>query len=127
MLNPMHQKHACRVSLRDKNFFLINRLHQERLLFLLRKLDHELALNLQGLLVALSREDETWNMFMFIHCKGGWASDGLGLGEMMRWVTPCVATAALGEVYSTATMVLCGGTPGDRVAYPHVLGRANAF
>nr|YP_010712963.1 ATP-dependent Clp protease proteolytic subunit 1 [Corydalis ledebouriana]WDA93708.1 ATP-dependent Clp protease proteolytic subunit 1 [Corydalis ledebouriana] len=98
---------------------IYNRLHRERCLFLCQKLDYEITNTLVGLLVFLSREDNTRNHFMFINCIGGWVLCGISLFDMMRAVPPYVYTISMGMAYSMGSFVLTAGEIGERIAYPH--------
>nr|YP_009994068.1 ATP-dependent Clp protease proteolytic subunit [Corydalis inopinata]QNO35843.1 ATP-dependent Clp protease proteolytic subunit [Corydalis inopinata] len=98
---------------------LYNRLHRQRILFLCQTLTNEIGNNLVGLLVALSREDKTLNFFLNINCRGGLALMALGVVDMMKFVPPLVITLNMGKAYSVGSLVLNGGSAGDRIAFPH--------
>ena len=123
---PYAPKSACMVP-KGSNFVLINRLHRERCLFLGQKLDFEITNTLLGLMVYLSREDKTWDQFLFINCTGGWVLCGIALFDMMRTVPPYVHTIGIGKAYSMGSLVLSGGEISERLAFPHGSVRANAF
>ncbi|KAI3847235.1 hypothetical protein MKX03_029715 [Papaver bracteatum] len=49
------------------NFVLINRLHRERILFLGQQVDSEIANQLMGLMIYLTIEDDTKDVYLFIN------------------------------------------------------------
>lgn len=94
-------------------------LYQERLLFLCHDLGEELANQLIGLIIYLSAEDETFDMFIYINSPGGSAISGLGVFDAMRYAEANVFTICAGTAASTASFVLSGGEKGERIALPH--------
>nr|YP_009758144.1 clp protease proteolytic subunit [Corydalis conspersa]QIM61516.1 clp protease proteolytic subunit [Corydalis conspersa] len=102
-------------------------LHYSRIIFVGQKLTNEIANNVQGLLIGLSRANPKHNFNMLINCKGGWATAGIAVADTMDWVTPNVTTLNVGTAFSVGSLILCAGQKGDRIAYPNSSGRANAF
>jgi len=56
-------------------FILINQLYQERLLFLGRQVDDEIANQLIGIMMYLNGEDESNDMFLYINSPGASVTD----------------------------------------------------
>nr|YP_010379543.1 clp protease proteolytic subunit [Astragalus gypsodes]AJE72753.1 ATP-dependent Clp protease proteolytic subunit [Astragalus crassicarpus]UCS40608.1 clp protease proteolytic subunit [Astragalus gypsodes] len=98
---------------------LYNRLYQERLLFLGVEINSETANQLAGLMIYLSIEDPTREIFMFINSPGGDIISGLGLYDTMHFVGAEVNTVAFGLVASMASVILVGGEITKRLAFPH--------
>ncbi|KAF6144921.1 hypothetical protein GIB67_003993 [Kingdonia uniflora] len=109
---------ACTVP-EGYNFVLINRLHRERALFLGQEIDGEIAATLNGLMVFLSIEDPTRDLFIFINSPGGGVISGIGIFDMMQYVTPDVHTICMGLAASMASLILVGGKITERLAFPH--------
>ncbi|TAI92804.1 ATP-dependent Clp protease proteolytic subunit, partial [Marinilabiliaceae bacterium JC017] len=67
---------------------LINRLYRERLLFLGQEVDSEISNQLIGLMVYLSIEDDTKDLYLFINSPGGWVIPGVAIYDTMQFVRP---------------------------------------
>nr|YP_010290799.1 clp protease proteolytic subunit [Eriocaulon cinereum]YP_010473702.1 clp protease proteolytic subunit [Eriocaulon sp. LE23]ULQ65531.1 clp protease proteolytic subunit [Eriocaulon cinereum]UVH67405.1 clp protease proteolytic subunit [Eriocaulon cinereum]UVH67490.1 clp protease proteolytic subunit [Eriocaulon sp. LE23] len=97
----------------------INRLYRERLLFLGQEVDNEISNQLVGLMVYLSLEDETKDLYLFINSPGGWVIPGLAVYDTMQFVPPDVHTICIGLAASMGSFVLVGGEITKRLAFPH--------
>nr|YP_010953856.1 ATP-dependent Clp protease proteolytic subunit 1 [Terniopsis sessilis]WMV00712.1 ATP-dependent Clp protease proteolytic subunit 1 [Terniopsis sessilis] len=98
---------------------LPNLLYEERILFLTRKINNEIANQLLGLMTYLSIEDETTDLTLFINSLGGWVKSGLAIYDMMQAVPPDINTIGGGVVASMASLILAGGENSKRLAFPH--------
>ncbi|KAL2930759.1 ATP-dependent Clp protease proteolytic subunit [Bienertia sinuspersici] len=78
------------------HFTLINRLYRERLLFLGQEVDSEISNQLIGLMVYLSIEDDTKDLYLFINSPGGWVIPGVAIYDTMQFVRPDVHTICMG-------------------------------
>ncbi|KAI3945351.1 hypothetical protein MKW92_027882 [Papaver armeniacum] len=97
------------------NFVLINRLHRERILFLGQQVDSEIANKLMGLMIYLTIEDDTKDVYLFINSPGGWVTPGIAMYDTMEFVhTICMGLAA-----SMGSFVLVGGEITKSLAFPH--------
>ncbi|KAI3894591.1 hypothetical protein MKX03_036661 [Papaver bracteatum] len=91
------------------NFVLINRLHRERILFLGQQVDSEIANQLMGLMIYLTIEDDTKDVYLFINSPGGWVTPGIAMYDTMQFVQPDVHTICMGLAASMGSFVLVGG------------------
>nr|QGT34380.1 Clp protease proteolytic subunit [Utricularia amethystina] len=98
---------------------LVNRLYQERLLFLGQEIDSEISNQLIGLLIYLSIEDNTKDLYLFINSPGGWVVPGIAIYDTMQFVRPEVHTICIGLAASMGSFVLVGGEITKRLAFPH--------
>nr|YP_008854535.1 clp protease proteolytic subunit [Ravenala madagascariensis]AHA12624.1 clp protease proteolytic subunit [Ravenala madagascariensis] len=98
---------------------LYNRLHRERLLFLCQDIDNEISNNIVGLMVCLSLEDHTRNQHLFINCPGGGVISGIAIHDTMQTVLADVYTICMGIAASMGSVILIGGRPNKRIAFPH--------
>nr|QID03142.1 Clp protease proteolytic subunit [Paphiopedilum malipoense] len=98
---------------------LINRLHRERLLFLGQEVDSEISNQLVGLMVYLSIEDATRDLYLFINSPGGWVIPGIAIYDTMQLVLPDVHTICMGLAASMGSFILVGGEITKRLAFPH--------
>nr|YP_009562503.1 clpP-like protease [Alniphyllum pterospermum]QAV57945.1 clpP-like protease [Alniphyllum pterospermum] len=97
----------------------INRLYRQRGLFLFSDLDSEMSNQLIGLIVFLSIDDYTQDLYLFISSPGGGIIPGVALYDVMQIVLPYVHTIGMGVVASMASFVLTGGEITNRIALPN--------
>ncbi|CAN6458734.1 unnamed protein product [Victoria cruziana] len=100
-------------------FFLINRLHRERLLFLGQGIDSEISNQLVSLMVYLSMEDNTRDLYLFINSPGGWVILGIAIYDAMQIVPPDVHTICMGLATSMGSFFLVRGELTKCLAFPH--------
>nr|YP_010609358.1 Clp protease proteolytic subunit [Paphiopedilum canhii]WAO27204.1 Clp protease proteolytic subunit [Paphiopedilum canhii] len=98
---------------------LYNRLHRERLLFLGQEVDSEISNQIAGLMVYLSIEDATRDLYLFINSPGGWVIPGIAIYDTMQFVVPDVYTICMGLAASMGSFILVGGEITKRLAFPH--------
>ncbi|KAJ0875607.1 putative endopeptidase Clp [Helianthus annuus] len=115
---PYASKGACTVP-KGYNLTLINRLYRERLLFLGQEVDSEISNQLIGLMIYLSIEDDTQDLYLFINSPGGWVIPGVALYDTMQFVQPDVHTICMGSAASMGSFILVGGEITKRLAFPH--------
>ena len=115
---PYASKGACTVP-KGYNFTLINRLYRARLIFLTQEITTEVSNYLVGLIVYLSIEDQTQDLYMFINCPGGWVLPGIAIFDAMQLVLPDIHTICMGIAASMGSLILVGGEITKRLAFPH--------
>nr|YP_009700205.1 ClpP [Justicia flava]QEP94756.1 ClpP [Justicia flava] len=103
----------------DASWVDINRLYQERLLFLGQEVDSEISNQLVGLMVYFSLEDAAKDFYLFINSPGGWVISGLAIYDTMQFVRPEVHTICMGLAASMGSFLLVGGAITKRLAFPH--------
>nr|YP_009420685.1 clp protease proteolytic subunit [Solanum dulcamara]ASO76605.1 clp protease proteolytic subunit [Solanum dulcamara] len=96
-----------------------NRLYRERLLFLSQGISTELSNQLIGLMIYLSMEDETKELYLFVNSPGGWVIPGIAIYDTMQFVRPDVHTVCIGLAASMGSFILVGGQLTKRIAFPH--------
>nr|YP_010040610.1 ATP-dependent Clp protease proteolytic subunit [Solanum japonense]YP_010128960.1 ATP-dependent Clp protease [Solanum septemlobum]YP_010340366.1 clp protease proteolytic subunit [Solanum aureum]YP_010340570.1 clp protease proteolytic subunit [Solanum laciniatum]YP_010344260.1 clp protease proteolytic subunit [Solanum remyanum]YP_010344675.1 clp protease proteolytic subunit [Solanum sanchez-vegae]YP_010344991.1 clp protease proteolytic subunit [Solanum nitidum]YP_010345240.1 clp protease pr len=96
-----------------------NRLYRERLLFLGQGISTELSNQLIGLMIYLSMEDETKELYLFVNSPGGWVIPGIAIYDTMQFVRPDVHTVCIGLAASMGSFILVGGQLTKRIAFPH--------
>nr|YP_010462356.1 ATP-dependent Clp protease proteolytic subunit [Primulina cordata]UUJ36155.1 ATP-dependent Clp protease proteolytic subunit [Primulina cordata] len=96
-----------------------NRLYRERLLFLGQDVNSEISNQLIGLMVYLSIEDDTKDLYLFINSPGGWVIAGLAIYDTMQFVRPEVHTVCMGLAASMGSFLLAAGELTKRLAFPH--------
>nr|UCS39848.1 clp protease proteolytic subunit [Astragalus mollissimus var. mollissimus] len=98
---------------------IYNRVYRERLLFLGQEINSEVANQLVGLMVYLSLEDKTQDIYLFINSPGGGVISGMAVFDAMHFVEADVQTIGMGISASMASVILLGGAITKRTAFPH--------
>nr|YP_010605660.1 ATP-dependent Clp protease proteolytic subunit [Aster procerus]UZP15282.1 ATP-dependent Clp protease proteolytic subunit [Aster sp. XL-2021]WAN80976.1 ATP-dependent Clp protease proteolytic subunit [Aster procerus] len=111
----------------DATWVDINRLYRERLLFLGQEVDSEISNQLIGLMIYLSMENDTQDLYLFINSPGGWVIPGVALYDTMQFVQPDVQTICMGSAASMGSFILVGGEITKRLAFPHARNRETFF
>uniref|UniRef100_A0AB39U310 ATP-dependent Clp protease proteolytic subunit n=1 Tax=Hydnocarpus kurzii TaxID=3240908 RepID=A0AB39U310_9ROSI len=103
----------------DSIWIDVYRLYRERLLFLGQDVDSEISNQLIGLMVYLSIENETKDLYLFINSPGGWVIPGIAIYDTIQFVRPDVQTVCMGLAASMGSFILVGGKITKRLAFPH--------
>jgi ATP-dependent Clp protease protease subunit len=103
----------------ERGFDIYSRLLRDRIIFINRPIDDELASLVIAQLLFLQSEDPASDVSLYINSGGGQVTAGLAMHDTMRSLTCDVATIAVGLVGSMATILLAAGTPGKRQALPN--------
>nr|QUI76318.1 clp protease proteolytic subunit [Moricandia arvensis] len=98
---------------------IYNRLYRERLFFLGQEVDTEISNQLISLMIYLSIEKDTKDLYLFINSPGGWVISGMAIYDTMQFVRPDVQTICMGLAASIASFILVGGEITKRIAFPH--------
>nr|YP_009757343.1 clp protease proteolytic subunit [Capparis spinosa var. herbacea]QIM59160.1 clp protease proteolytic subunit [Capparis spinosa var. herbacea] len=98
---------------------LINRLYRDRLFFLGQEIDTDISNQLISLMIYLSIEKDTKDLYLFINSPGGWVIPGMAIYDTMQFVRPNVQTICMGFTASIASFILVGGAITKRIAFPH--------
>src|ERR671911_2761411 len=103
----------------ERSFDIYSRLLRERIVFLGREVDDEIANVIAAQLLFLEAEDPDKEISLYINSPGGSAYAGMAIYDTMRYVKPDVATICVGMGMSAAAMILAGGAAGKRSALPN--------
>ncbi|GII89134.1 ATP-dependent Clp protease proteolytic subunit 2 [Sphaerisporangium siamense] len=95
------------------------RLLRERIIFLGKEVDDEIANRVCGELLLLTAEDSERDIFLYINSPGGSVSAGLAIYDVMQYIPNDVATVGMGLAASMGQFLLTAGAPGKRYALPH--------
>ena len=98
---------------------MLDRLLEERIVFLGREVDDEIANRISAQLLLLSAQDPDRDITLYINSPGGSVTAGMAIYDTMQLITPNVATWAVGFAASMGQFLLSAGTPGKRFALPH--------
>jgi ATP-dependent Clp protease, protease subunit len=103
----------------ERSWDIYSRLLRERIVFLGREVDDQLANLIAAQLLYLDAEDPDKDISLYVNSPGGSAYAGMAIYDAMQYVQSDVSTVCLGMGMSAAAMVLCGGAAGKRFALPN--------
>ncbi len=103
----------------ERSFDIYSRLLRERIVFLGREVDDEIANLVTAQLLVLEAEDPDKDISLYVNSPGGSAYAGMAIYDAMQYVKPDVRTVCIGMGMSAAAMILAGGAPGKRFALPN--------
>lgn len=95
------------------------RLLRERIIFLGRQVDDEIANELCAQILLLSAEDPTRDISLYINSPGGSVTAGMAIYDTMKYAPCDIATYGMGLAASMGQFLLSAGTKGKRYALPH--------
>jgi ATP-dependent Clp protease protease subunit len=98
---------------------VLDRLLEERIVFLGREVDDEIANRVSAQLLLLAAQDPERDITMYINSPGGSVTAGMAIYDTMRLIRPDVATWAVGFAASMGQFLLTAGAHGKRYALPH--------
>ncbi|GAA4070812.1 ClpP family protease [Actinomadura miaoliensis] len=98
---------------------LMQRLLDQRILFVGKEIDDDLANRVCAQLLLLAAQDPHRDITVYINSPGGVVDAGMAIYDMMQFVPNDVATVALGMAASMGQTLLCAGAPGKRYALRH--------
>jgi ATP-dependent Clp protease protease subunit len=103
----------------ERSFDIYSRLLRDRIVFLGREVDDEIANLITAQMLFLEADDPDKDISLYVNSPGGSAYAGMAIYDCMQYVKPDVSTIAVGMAMSAGAMVLCGGAAGKRFALPN--------
>lgn len=103
----------------ERAFDLYSRLLRDRIVFLGRPVDDEIANLIVGQLLFLEAEDPERDIALYVNSPGGEVYAGLAIYDAMQHVRPDVSTICFGIGMSAAAVITAGGASGKRYALPN--------
>ena len=103
----------------ERGWDLYSRLLKDRIVFLGREIDDELANVIIAQLLFLEAEDPEKDVMLYINSPGGEVTAGLSNYDTMQLVRCNVATVCTGQAASMASFLLAAGVKGKRCMLPH--------
>jgi ATP-dependent Clp protease, protease subunit len=103
----------------ERAFDLYSRLLRDRIVFLGRPVDDEIANLIVGQLLYLEAEDPDKDISLYVNSPGGEVYAGLAIYDAMQHVRPDVSTICFGMGMSAAAMIVAAGASGKRFALPN--------
>lgn len=103
----------------ERAFDVYSRLLRERIVFLGREVDDEIANVVVAQLLLLEADDPERDISLYVNSPGGSAYAGMAIYDAMQHVRPAVSTICFGIAMSAAAMITAGGAAGKRFALPN--------
>jgi len=103
----------------ERSADIYSRLLRERIVFLGREVDDQLANLVAAQLLFLDADDPGKDISLYVNSPGGSAYAGMAIYDAMQYVRSDVSTVCLGMGMSAAAMIICGGAAGKRFALPN--------
>jgi ATP-dependent Clp protease protease subunit len=88
-------------------------------LFLGTAIDDQVANVIVAQLLWLESQDPEKDIHMYINSPGGSVTAGLGIYDVMQYITCPVNTYCTGMAASMGSLLMCAGAKGKRFALPH--------
>ncbi len=98
---------------------IYDRLYRERIIFIGREIDDELANQVVAVMLYLDSEDPNKDIRLYINSPGGSVTAGMAIFDTMQHIKSDVATICVGLAASMGSFLLMAGTKGKRYALPH--------
>jgi ATP-dependent Clp protease, protease subunit len=98
---------------------IYDRLYRERIVFLGREVDDEIANQIVAVMLYLDSEDSSKDIRLYINSPGGSVTAGMAIFDTMQHIKCDVSTICVGLAASMGSFLLMAGTKGKRVALPH--------
>ena len=103
----------------ERSFDIYSRLLNERIVFIGRPIDDEIANLVVAQLVHLESEDPDKDVSVYVNSPGGSLHAGLAIYDTIQYVKPDVQTICYGMAMSAGSLILTGGTAGKRLVLPN--------
>lgn len=98
---------------------IYTRLSLERIIFLGRDVDDEIANQIIAMMLYLDSEDPGKDIYLYINSPGGMVTSGMAIYDTMQHIKSDVVTICVGLAASMGSFLLAAGTKGKRLALPH--------
>lgn len=98
---------------------IYNRLYRERIIFIGKDIDDELANQVIAVMLYLDSEDAGKDIILYINSPGGYVTSGMAIFDTMQHIKSDVVTICVGLAASMGSFLLAAGTKGKRLALPH--------
>src|ERR687896_554320 len=103
----------------ERSFDIYSRLLRERIIFIGRPIDDEIANLAVAQLLHLESDDPEKDIAIYINSPGGSIYAGLAIYDTMQFIKPDVSTICCGIAMSMGSLLLAGGAAGKRMSLPN--------
>lgn len=101
---------------KEKVYDLYSRLLKDRIVFLGKQFDTDLANSIVGQFLFLEADNPESDIIVYINSPGGLVTSCMAIYDVMQYVKPDISTVCIGEAASAAAFILAAGTKGKRYA-----------
>lgn len=98
---------------------IFSRLLKERIVCLNGSVDETTSASVVAQLLFLEADNPEKPISLYINSPGGSVTAGLAIYDTMTYIRCPVTTICMGQAASMGSLLLCGGTPGNRFCLPH--------
>jgi ATP-dependent Clp protease protease subunit len=98
---------------------VFSRLQMDRIIFMGLPIDDYVANIIQAQLLYLDSVDSNRDISIYINSGGGSVTSGLGIYDVMNYISCDISTINIGMAASMAAVLLCSGTKGKRSSLKH--------
>ena len=103
----------------ERAYDIYSRLLKERIIFLVGKIEDDMANSIIAQLLFLESEDSSKDISLYINSPGGYISSGLAIYDTMQFIKPDVSTLCVGQACSMGAVLLTAGSKNKRYSLPH--------
>jgi len=103
----------------EKQFDLLSRMLQDRIVFVVGPVNDELASSVCLQLLFLESQNPKKEISMYINSPGGVVTSGMAIYDTMQFIKSPVATLCMGQAASMGSLLLCAGHKDMRFALPN--------
>ena len=103
----------------ERAYDIYSRLLKDRIIFLGRALNDEIANLIIAQLLFLESEDPDKDINFYVNSPGGLVTAGLAVYDTMQYIKPDIATVCIGQAASMGAVLLAAGTHGKRYSLPN--------
>jgi len=101
---------------KERTYDLYSRLLKDRIIFIGKPFDSDLANSVVGQLLFLEADNPDNDITIYINSPGGIVSDCLAIYDVVNYIKPDVVTVCIGQAASAAAFILAAGAKGKRHA-----------
>ncbi|KAL2356250.1 putative Clp protease [Cryomyces antarcticus] len=98
---------------------IFSRLLKERIVCLNGEVDETVSASIVAQLLFLEADNPSKPINLYINSPGGSVTAGLAIYDTMSYIRSPVTTICVGQAASMGSLLLCGGSPGQRFCLPH--------
>jgi len=103
----------------ERAYDIFSRMLKERIIFITGPIEDNMASMIVAQLLFLEAEQPKKEISMYINSPGGLVTAGMAIYDTMQFIKPDIATICIGQAASMGSLLLAGGTKGQRYALPN--------
>ncbi|MFN2591016.1 MAG: ATP-dependent Clp protease proteolytic subunit [Actinomycetota bacterium] len=103
----------------ERAFDIYSRLLKDRVVFIGKEMDDDLANLVMAQLLHLESQDPDRDISVYLNSPGGSSTSMFAIYDTIQYIRPDVSTICVGLAASAAAVILAAGAPGKRFALPN--------